>query len=229
MAVASGLPTWRSLTAGLVWPAARAMALHAVAVTGCFLVGAWALHRAWFAGGSAVLHGVGAIGLFPLFAAAGTLTGLGLGVTSTLRALLVRLESECGRQLGPLVRQAVERALGGEPAMSIERFRAALDHHFRTISAGGGWGPLGLLARLLGGVLIRLVRFGLERQLLGRLEREGQSMVTLDALERYGRDTLVGLLLDQVRARVGLAHAALLALVGVATLGPLGVLILRGS
>ncbi|HSJ98516.1 MAG TPA: hypothetical protein VLC53_15685 [Myxococcota bacterium] len=67
-----------------------------------------------------------------------------------------------------------------------------------------------------------------ERQLLRRLEREGQSMVTLDALEQIGRDTLVGLLLDQARARVSLAHAVLLAVAGLATLGPLVALILRG-
>lgn len=226
MALASGLPTWRALAAGLAGPAARAITVHAVVVTGAFLLGAWALHRAWFAGGSALVHGLG-IGLFPLFAAAGALTGVGLGVTATLRTLLTRLEHECARQLGPLVRQALERALGGEPAVSLERFRAALDHHFRAVSTNGGWGPVGWLGRLLGGVVIRLVRFGLERQLLRPLEREGVSVVTLDTLERHGRDALIRLLLDQARARVGLAHAALLAVAGVATLGPL-VILIRG-
>ena len=228
MAVASGLPTWRSLAAGLVRPAARAIVVHAASMTGLFLVGAWALHRAWFAGGSAVVHGVGAVGLVGIFAVAGALTGVGLGITSTLRALLARAEGELGRQLQPLVRHAVERALGGEPAMSIERFRAALDRQLRTVSAGGGWGPLGLLTRLLGAAVIRLVRFGLERQFLRRLEREGQSVVTLETVERFGRDTLVGLLLDQARARVGLVHAGLLAVAGLATLGPLVYLVLRG-
>lgn len=39
MAVASGLPTWRSLAAGLVRPAARAIVLPAAVMTGLVLVG----------------------------------------------------------------------------------------------------------------------------------------------------------------------------------------------
>jgi hypothetical protein len=227
MAIAPGLSTWRSLVAGLVRPAARRILVHAAVATAGFLVGAWALHRAWFAGGSAVLHGVGVVGLVPLFAVAGALTGCGLGVTSTLRALLARVEGELGRQLGPLVRQAVERALGAERAPSVAQFRAALDRHLDA-AVDGGRGPRGLLARLLGGTLARLVRVGLERQLLRPLERAGHAAVTAEVLERFGRERLVGMLLDQARFRVTLAHAALLALASLATLGPLVYLMLRG-
>ena len=63
-----------------------------------FLVGAHALHRAWF----------------------------GAGLTATARRFLPRLETEVDRLLAPLVAPVVQHALGGERAVSIERFLRAL-------------------------------------------------------------------------------------------------------
>jgi len=47
-------------------------------------------------------------------------------------------------------------------------------------------------------------------------------------VECVGRDPLVGLLLDQARARVTVAHASLLVVAGVATASPIIYVILRG-
>jgi hypothetical protein len=216
---------WAGLAADLVKSALARIAWQAPFTAVAFLVGGLALHRAWFgAGGWAGLVPALSGGLLLLlFGVAGTAAGTGLALTATARRFLPRVETEMDRLLAPLVAGVVQHALGGERAVSAERFLGALRERLVPWGGPDDAARPPLAARWLIAGATRLVRRVLAREFRGR-----QGEVLAETVERFAREQLLGLVLDRLRAQVHAAHLVLLVLVAVAVLGPLLYLVAGG-
>jgi hypothetical protein len=214
---------WGGLAGDLVKSALKPIAWQAPLTAVLFLVGALALHRAWFgAGGWAgpVPAASGAL-LLVLFGLAGTAAGAGLALTATARRFLPRLESEVDGLLAPLVAPLVQHALGGDRAVSLERFLGALRDRLAPWDSSAGAARPPLAARWLIAGATGVVRRVLVREFRARRAADGQGPVLAETVERFAREHLLGLVLDRLRSQVRAAHLALLALAAAAVLGPL--------
>lgn len=222
--VADVAAAWGALAGEVLKGAATRIAWRAPLAATLFLVGALALHRAWFGttGWSALLPALTGGLLFLVFGLVGAATGAGLALTSTARALRPRLEAEVDRLLGPLVARVVQHALGGEQAVSIERFLRALGERLVPWDTGADAARPSRATRVLMAGATWLVRRVLAR------EFRGQDLVLADAVGRFARERLLGLVLDRLRMQLHAEHLALLGLAAVAVLGPLIYLVAGG-
>jgi hypothetical protein len=220
---------WGSLAADLLKGAAKRIAWQAPLTAALFLVGALALHRAWFGGPgwAGLLPALAGGLLLVVFGVAGAVAGAGLALTATARRFLPRLETEVDRLLAPLVGPVVRHALGGERAVSAERFLRALGQRLAPGDTAGGPARPRLLTRWLIGGATRLVQRVLAREFRGG-EPDRPGLVLADTVERFARERLLGLALDRARTQVNAAHLVLLGLAALAVLGPLLYLVTRG-
>jgi hypothetical protein len=216
---------WAGLAADLVKGALTRIVWQAPLTAGLFLVGALALHRAWFGAGgwAGLVPALSGALLLGLFGVVGAAAGAALALTTTARRFLPRVETEVDRLLAPLVALVVRHALGGERAVSVERFLGALRDRLVPWDTSGGGARPPLAARWLIAGATSLVRRVLAREFGGR-----QGEVLAETVERFGREQLLGLVLDRARTQVHAAHLALRVLVAVAVLGPV-VLLLTGG
>jgi hypothetical protein len=216
---------WAGLAADVAKAAVARIAWQAPLTAALFLVGALALHRAWLGPGAWTAPGPALSGvlLLLLFGLAGAAAGAALTLTATAPRLLPRVETEMDRLVAPLVAPVVQHALGGERAVSVERFRAALRDRLVPWDTSNGATRPPLAARWLIAGATRVVRRVLAREFRGR---HGELLA--DTVERFAREQLLGLVVDRLRVRVRAVHVSLRALVAPAGLGPLVLLVTGG-
>ncbi len=222
---------WAKLADDLRRGAPRRAAVFALVSTALFVAGAAGLHHAWLPAEHSSLGGrvLGGIVLFVVFAIAGAIAGAVLGTTTTIRRALVAFERGLHRSVEPLMARAVDRALGGERTISVERLRALLDAEIQRVSdTPAGVSPARLLARFVIRSSLRIVRAVLMREFLARLEDRGESHVTAAAVEAFVREKLVRLVVARVETQVGAVHWGVAAVSAVAVLGPFLYLLLAG-
>jgi hypothetical protein len=222
---------WANLADDLRRGAPKRAAIFALVSTTLFVVGAAGLHHAWLPPGGSSLGGrvLGVIVLFVVFAIFGAIAGAILGTTTTIRRALPAFERGLHRSVGPLMGRAVDRVLGGERTISVERLRALLDGEIQRVSdEPAGMSPARLLARFVIRSSLRLVRAVMMREFLARLEERGASHVTAVAVEAFVREKLVRLVVARVETQVGAAHWGVAAVSAVAVLGPYLYLLLVG-
>ena len=162
-----------------------------------------------------------------IYTLSGTISGLALAVTGAMLAGLAQLEQSIHRLLAPVMARMLEKIPLGREGISLEEFHRVVEGTISAVvkdSASERLGVFSVLKRAARGFLRKILKSAknfLLEDFVNRLQVSGETRVNASAIEKYGRERLVSLLLETVRSRIEavkytiLISAALLLLVPV--------------
>jgi len=167
-----------------------------------------------------------AILIVALYTVLGIIAGLILGASSSIRRKLPDAQDGIHMLLTPVTSRIVERIPVGQEGISVEKFTQLVDTGIMSIVSesrhrSGILSIASFVARLLLRRLLRICRALFVVEFVRTLQERGESHVNVQSVERFARERLVQLVINDIRLKLYAARKITFASAGVLLVIPI--------
>lgn len=142
-----------------------------------------------------------------VYTALGALIGLALGATSTIAKTLPAAEQKVHQMLNPVMGAVIEKIPVGQVGIPIEQFNQIVEGKFSDLlkppeQSSRLFSAINFGGRIIMRRLLAITRAVLLVNFVQSLQANGESRVTTQAVEKFARERLMGLVTNYARLQL---------------------------